>query len=283
MKVLVTGGAGFIGSHLVSELIKNNEVVVLDNLTSGDREWVHKDARFIKGDVRDRNDVENAMKGCSAVFHLAALTDIRTTEPDMDYKVNCLGAKRVFDVATNKNVKIIFTSSAAVYGNIKLPHKEDSECKPISQYGKSKLRAEKLCPENSFILRLFNVYGERGNSVINKFCKLALESLPFTIYGSGLNTRDYIYVKDVVKALILGLKNSGVYNLGTGVETTTLDVAHIVAKSLGIEPEFEFLPPNEQEIKRSRADISKIKDLGWKPQTDLVKGINLMLEKSYPA
>src|SRR3989338_4237748 len=141
MRVLVTGGNGFVGRHLVKTLAESgHEISILDNL-SNSQMTVTEDGQFIKGDIRDISDVTRAIKGCEAVFHLAAMTNVRDTDEKTDYEVNFLGAKNVFNAAQKQNAKIIFTSSAAVYGDAALC-KESMECKPISQYGKSKLKAE---------------------------------------------------------------------------------------------------------------------------------------------
>jgi len=277
MKILVTGGCGFIGTHLVNALIdKDHEVNVLDNLVSGRRERLNKKAEFIPGDIRNPDDVKKAMENCKAVFHLAALTDLRTATDEMVREVNFFGSKNVFSAAQDIGAKIVFPSSAAVYGN--LAAKEERECKPLSYYGKNKLETEKLCPENSFIARLFNVYGLFGKSFVNTLCeKIPLEE-EITVYGDGSKTRDYIYIEDVVDALLLGFDHSGVYNIGTGKETSVLDLIKIVERVLGKNARINFEPENENEIKNSRADINKVKKLRWEPKISLEEGIRLMLK-----
>lgn len=281
MKILVTGGNGFVGRHLVKQLTADgHEVVVLDNFSTSQQTAI-KDVQIIKGDIRDKSDVNRAIKGCEAVFHLAALVDLREADDKTDYDINFLGAKNVFEIAKAQNAKIIFTSSAAVYGNAAIC-KEEMECKPVSQYGWSKLKAEnflrKEMPE-SFIVRFFNVYGPAGNGVINIFCRNVPNYKPVTIYGNGMQTRDYVYVSDVADALVLGIENSGTYNAGTGQETSLLEVLDIVQEITRAKPEYKFELPNEKEIKRSRADITKIKnELGWAPKVDLKTGILKTLE-----
>lgn len=278
MRVLVTGGAGFIGSNLVDKLIElNHEVVVLDNLSKGKKENVNKEANLITGDIRDSFEVSNAMKGCSAVFHLAAMADARDSGEKI-YDVNYLGSENVFRAAREINAKIIFTSSAAVYGNATLC-KEDAECKPINEYGRSKLKAEKLLKgTDSFIARPFNVYGPNGNSVINKFCKKIPNYDEIMILGTGMQTRDYVYVTDLIGALLLGLGNNGIYNAGTGIETSLLELIDIIEKVSNSKPEMKFAPPIEGEIMRSRADIAKIKQLGWQPKIGLEEGIKMIID-----
>lgn len=281
MKILVTGGAGFVGICLVDRLIElNHETVVLDNLSAGKKENV-KNAKLVVGDIRDRFDVDKAIKGCQAVFHLAAMTDARISN-DKVYEVNYLGSENVFNAAKENNAKVIFTSSAAVYGSGSFCM-EDAECRPVNDYGKSKLKAErllvKICPD-SFIARPFNVYGHNGNSVINKFCKKISNYEDITIFGTGMQTRDYIFVSDVIDALLLGLENKGVYNVGTGMETSLLELIDIIEKVSNSKASMKFERPNESEIMRSRSDITKIKQLGWKPKVSLEDGIRLILGQS---
>lgn len=278
MRILVTGGAGFIGSHLLDRLVnEGNEVVVLDNLSTGKREWVNRKARFIAGDIRDPTTVATAMQGCNVVFHLAALTDSRSAD-DAIYQVNYLGSENVFKLAAAKECKIIFTSSAAVYGE-KFPCSESAKCAPISQYGKSKVKAEAMLQklDNAFIARLFNCYGSRSKSVVNKFCEKIPDYKDITVYGSGIQTRDFVHVNDVVNALLLGLENSGIYNLGTGIETSVLhliDLIHEITKS---KPNTKFTPPVEGDIRRSRAEIGKIRSIGWEPKISLEDGVRSLL------
>ncbi len=279
-KVLVTGGCGFIGSNLVKRLITDGyEVVVLDNLSTGVYQRLPKQAKFVKGDIED-DDTYRVIEGCSHVFHLAAKTDARAeTNDDSVYRINFLGSKKVFEAAKAVGAKVIFTSSAAVYGSAPVPHKETTECAPVNQYGKSKLKAEKLLnPENSFIVRLFNVYGPEGNSVINKYCKLMPNYKDIVVYGTGMQTRDYVYVDDVVNALMLGMELNGVYNIGTGIETKVVNVIDMISNVTRAKATVRFEKP-KQEIQRSKADISKIKNY-WHPVIDLQKGIELTL-KSY--
>ncbi len=279
-KVLVTGGAGFIGSNLVKRLVADGyEVIVLDNLSTGVYQRLPKQAKFVKGDIED-DDTYRVIEGCTHVFHLAAKTDARAeANDDSIYRVNYLGSKKVFEAAKAVGAKVIFTSSAAVYGSTPPPHSERNECAPVNQYGKSKLKGEKLLnPENSFIVRLFNVYGPEGNSVINKYCKLIPNYKDIVVFGTGMQTRDYVYVEDVVNALMLGFELNGVYNIGTGLETKVVNVIDMISSVTRAKPTVRFDKP-KQELQRSKADISKIKNY-WHPVIDLQEGIELTL-RSY--
>ncbi len=277
MRILVTGGAGFIGSHLVNRLIASgNEVVVLDNLSTGKKEYMHPEAKFVRGDITEPITVNEAMKNCSAVFHLAASADVNG-DPDMDYKVNYLGAKTVFERAEKNNAKVVFTSSAAVYGDARVPHSESAECKPVSQYGRSKLKAEKALPKDAFAVRIFNCYGLRGRGAVNTFCRKIPQYEDITVYGNGLQTRDYVYVSDIVDALMLGIDNPGICNAGTGAETSLLNLIDIIHKVANAKPHIKFAMP-KNEVLRSKADISRIRALGWEPKIKLEEGVKLTLE-----
>jgi UDP-glucose 4-epimerase len=277
MRCLVTGGCGFIGSHLVNALIeKGHEVVVIDNLTSGKKERLNSKARFILGDIRNPDDVKQAMENCKIVFHLAALTDLRTVTEEMDKEVNFEGSKNVFSAAQEIGARIVFTSSAAVYGNSSAV--ENGECKPLSYYGKNKLETERLCPENSFVVRLFNVYGPYGKSFVNTLCKKIPDEEEIVVYGDGSNTRDYIYVDDVVSALLLSIGQNGIYNVGTGIETTVLDLIGSVEKIANKKARIKFEKENENEIKNSRADITRINKLGWEAKISLEEGVRRLME-----
>ena len=267
--ILVTGGCGFIGSHLVAKLVElGHDVRVLDDFSTGKKENLEglKNIEIMEGDVRSTQDCLRAMQDCDTVFHLAALTDARESGDKM-FQVNFIGSKNIF--AASKG-KVIFTSSASVYGEGNA--KEDSPLVPKSDYGKSKAKAERLA-KDGFIVRLFNVYGPRGNSVINKFSKNICAEKEITLYGNGMQTRDYVHVNDVVDALLLGLEHEGTYNVGTGKETPLLNAVSMIEKIYDEKAKMKFEMPKEGELQRSKADISKITELGWEPKVSLEDGI----------
>lgn len=282
MKILITGGNGFIGGALVEALTDlGHEVVVFSDVDKGEKN--PKKASFIKGDIRDEIQVRKAMEGCGAVYHLAAITDVRASNDDEIYAINFLGAKNVFDIAKQKNIKIVFTSTAAVYGNGPVPNKEEQECKPLSQYGKSKLRAERYLQsitENHFILRLFNVYGPEGHSFINILCRKIPNFEDIEVYGSGMQTRDFVYISDVVNALLLGLNNTGLYNVGTGSETAVTKLIDSIHETTRCKPNIKNVEPQPNDIARSRADISKISQLKWEPTVSIEEGLKIVLKAS---
>jgi UDP-glucose 4-epimerase len=276
MKILVTGGAGFIGSHLVDLLVQHHEVVVMDNFSSGRPEWVNPRAKLVQGDVLDKGHIAKAILGCKAVFHLAAQTDVRKSieDPDRDYEINFVGSKNVFDEAKFVGAKVAFTSSAAVYGDAPVPVSEEADTRPISQYGWNKLSAERVAPENAFIARLFNAYGPRGKGAVNSFCEAVKSGKEISIRGTGLQTRDFIYVGDIAEALLHGLSSKGTYNIGTGKEFTVLSALHVVESVVGKAAKVKNVPGIKGEIAHSRADATKaMRELGWRASTTLRQGI----------
>lgn len=276
MKVLVTGGSGFIGTHLVNKLVEEgHEVVVLDA-----NQPKNPKAKFMAGDIRSDEDVRIAVSGCKAVFHLAAIAQARNIDEDLMYKVNYLGSKTIFDAAEKQGAKIIFTSTAAVYGNETPPLKESMPCVPISYYGTTKLKAEQLLKgTDAFITRLFNVYGPLNESgVINVFCRKMMNYEQVPLIGTGRQTRDFVYVDDVVDALLLGMEHTGIYNVGTGKETSVLNIIETIEKMTRYKPNIKRLETNPFDPSQSVADITKISRLGWKPKISLEQGIRLVLQ-----
>ncbi len=271
MKVLVTGGAGFIGSHLVNTLVKEHDVVVLDNLSKGKMININPKATFIKGDILEKDDVKKAVDNCDIIFHLAALT---SGDDDLVYKTNYIGTKNICEAAGNR--KVVFASSAAVYGNTEGAVAENTKCNPVSAYGKSKLDAESLL-KNALILRFFNVYGPGGSGAVNIFCDKISKNQSIILYGDGLQTRDFVNVSDVVNALLLGFQYSGIYNVGTGKGTTLLDLIKSIEEITANSSSVRFLPARN-EILNSRADISKITNIGWQPSVKLEEGLESLLE-----
>lgn len=276
MKILVTGGSGFIGTHLVERLLKEgNEVIVLDN-----KPPKNKKAHYVNGDIRSAEDVSLAMNRCKACFHLAAIAQARNEDRDLLYKVNYLGSKTVFDEAEKVGAKIIFSSSSAVYGNAPVPLKESVQCKPVSYYGTTKLKAEQLLKgTDAFITRFFNVYGSGTEAgVVNVFCKKMMNYEEVPVMGTGRQTRDFVYISDVIDALMLGFKHNGVCNVGTGKETSVMQLIEMIQRLTRYKPNIKRIEGSPLDPERSVADISKITKLGWKPKIDLQKGIKISLE-----
>jgi len=282
--ILVTGASGQIGSYVLEEFSRRYDVVGLDlKKYPFNKEF---EDLIIKGDVRDCDLVNKILKDCDTVIHLAAQVSVEKSwkDPIFDADNNIIGTLNLLKSSAEQGVEnFVYVSSAAVYGNpVYLPVDEEHPKNPISPYGVSKLAGEYYCRLFSekmkvVILRPFNVFSERMDpknpysGVIAKFIARAKKKEPLIIYGDGKQTRDFVHVKDVVKAIEIVLKRgeSGeAYNVGTGKETPILELAEIVNEISGNEG-IIFDKPREGDIRRSVADIGKIRKLGFEPETDL--------------
>jgi len=299
-KILVTGGAGFIGSHLVNRLLTDGcRVVVLDNLSSGkmqnlERHLNEPNFRFVKGDIRDKKTVDSVMGDVDAVIHEAAFTSVPLSikNPKLTNDVNVAGTLNLLTSSAKKNIGcFVLASSAAVYGvATKLPITENSSTQPLSPYGESKLGAEKKCREfwkphglKTICLRYFNVYGPRQTGgeyagVISQIFDRLQNNRPPVIYGDGRQTRDFIYVGDVVDATILALNSNAAgetINVGTGRATSVIQVCQTLGEIMGktaLKPIHEA--PRVGDIRYSQADITKAKKiLGYRPKVSLKNGL----------
>jgi len=288
-RILITGGAGFIGSHLAEKLIAANySVSVIDNLSTGSKTNLHAKAKFYQKDIQDPLLIDLFTKiQPEIVFHLAAASRVSSSNQDV-LNSNIIGTYNVLNCSKAVKVKqVIFTSSVAVYGESKkFPIKENFPTKPISAYGLSKLTAELYCQFfqpyfTSTILRLANIYGPRQDSsaeggVVAIFIKNLLQNKKSIIYGDGQQTRDFVYVKDVVKAMLLALKNnkSNIYHINSNQEISVLDLLKQTAELLNKKLNFNFQPARQGDIKKSLLDNSLIKQqLNWQPQTSLKQGL----------
>jgi UDP-glucose 4-epimerase len=301
MKTLVTGGAGFVGSNLVQYLHRQgHQLVVLDNFASGFRENVICDPaiRYIEADIRDRQAVFGAAQGVEAIFHLAAsVGNTRSIEqPFDDSEINVLGTLNVLEAARHRGVrKVVFSSSAGIFGELKtLPIREDHPAEPDSPYGASKLCAEKLClayaklyPLECICLRYFNVYGENqrfdayGN-VIPNFTHRLLRAQPIVIFGDGHQTRDFVNVRDVVKANYLASLNrgvSGAFNIGSGTSVTINQLVTMMAEAMQTRPVVQHGPPRDGDVRHSLADVSAAHAaFGYTPSIELKSGLASYLD-----
>jgi UDP-glucose-4-epimerase GalE len=303
-RVVVTGGAGFIGSRLVRELLgRGYSVVVLDNFCSGSWEnlrELHGGDGFevVEGDVRDRSVVRKVMKGAGGVVHLAALIDVEASvkDPFETHEVNVNGTLNVLHEAVKAGVKrFIFASSTAVYGDANpLPLKEDYPPRPISPYAASKAAAECYCLAfnkcyglETVILRYFNVYGpgQRNSAysgVITRFLENAFKGEPLTVYGDGCQTRDFIYVDDVVEATILALEGEGLesktFNVCTGNPTSVNELIEVIRTIAGKDLKVVYDNPRIGDIRNNYGDPSKAeKILGFKAKKSLRKGLEQII------
>ena len=257
MKFLISGGAGFIGSHIAQELIRQGkgDVVVFDNLSVGKRDNIPKGCTFIEGDIRDKQKLLKAMRGVDIIFHNAAFVSIRGSFEKLTEEIdtNCSGTLKVLEAAARQNVrKIVFASSMAVYGEPRyLPVDEGHASNPVSPYGLSKVRGELYCQifaekhgGTPMILRYFNTYGVKQTpspyvGVITSFINQALNGKPLTIYGDGEQTRDFVWVEDVARANVLAALAdiSGVFNIASGTETSINQIADMILKYSGGDKE----------------------------------------------
>jgi UDP-glucose 4-epimerase len=296
MKTLVTGGAGFIGSNLVQLLLKEgHQVTVLDNLCSGYRCNLKPfpEVRLLVGDVRDRSEVELAIKGCEVIFHLAAsVGNTRSIEhPVIDAETNVLGTLNVLEVARRHCVrKLVYSSSAGIFGELKtLPIGETHGVEPDSPYGATKLCAEKLCLAyaklydlEAICLRYFNVFGvnqryDAYGNVIPIFAHKLVFGQPITIFGDGEQTRDFINVRDVAEANYLAGMNhgvSGAFNLGSGSRVTINELVRIMEMVSGLCAQTVHGTPRRGDVRDSLADISMIRSaIGFSPQVSFETGV----------
>jgi nucleoside-diphosphate-sugar epimerase len=305
-KVLVTGGAGFIGSHLVPHLLElGYSVTVLDNLSTGKLENLdgvldHPKFMFQRGDIRDKTIPNEVFDGIDAVIHLAALIDISASvaDPIQNHEINVDGTFNMLYAAFKHNIrKFVFASSTAVYGDTKLlPVQENIALRPLSPYAASKIAGESYC--NAFAncfgletiaLRFFNIYGLRSENspysgVISKFLRKIINNEALTIDGDGEQTRDFIHVSDVVKAVILALEQDGlkgeVFNVCTGVPTSINQLATTLKTVTGKNPNVKYGPARLGDIRSNYGDPAKAaENLGFRASVDLTEGLQMLFEE----
>lgn len=302
MKMLITGGAGFIGSHLCEKYAKEGHTVLcLDNFMSGNLLNVRhlldcRNFKLIKGDIRDFHLLEEVMRDVDVIFHLAAQIHVDRSyiEPRLTYDINVMGTQNILEIARLYDVKkVIFTSTSEVYGSAQYaPIDEKHPLNAPHPYGASKIAADRMCHAyiqtygmNISIVRLFNAFGPRQRDlgyggVISIFTRRILSNMPPLIYGDGLQTRDYTYIKDVVMAFDLVLNHDAPLtepvNFGNGSELSILDLANLIIDLCGkkgtIEP--AHVESRIGEVQRLIADATRAKKLlGWKPEYNLEKGL----------
>jgi UDP-glucose 4-epimerase len=299
MQVLITGGAGFIGSHTAEALLElGASVRILDNLSTGKRANLpdHEHLSLQVGDIRNQDDIKKAMEGITHVLHLAAQVSVQASieDPSTSCSQNIQGFVNVLSAAKDQQVeRFVYASSAAIYGiPQKLPVEEEDALQPISPYGLEKSVNEQyaqlfddLFGFQSLGLRYFNVYGPRQDpsspyaGVISKFIEFIDKKQPLTVFGDGEQTRDFIFVKDIANANIAALKGSapGFCNVGTGNTFTLLKIIEVLSDCVGQKLEVKHLPPRDGDIVHSSAKVNKIKELiGFSAQTDLSDGLKTL-------
>ena len=296
MKVLITGGAGFIGSHILAQLQgwRDMDVVVFDNLSSGSKEHVPAGMELVEGDVCDEAAVDAlfADHHFDAVIHLAAQTMVPTSveQPVLDCRINLEGVLHVLEACRIHGTRhILFSSSAAVYGdNLHIPLKETERLVPTSPYGITKMTTEhylrvyhELYGMDATVFRFANVYGERQGEkgeggVVSIFCKLLSQRQGITVFGDGNQTRDFVYAGDIAQAIIraLPLKGYHTMNVSTGQETSINDLIRSFEKAVGYTVPVQYTAPRTGDILRSVLSNEALKrDLGFVPAMDLEEGI----------
>ncbi len=303
---LITGGAGFIGSHLADYLVEHGaHVRVLDNFSTGSYSNLSCEAHILEGDVTNPADVEIAMAGMDGCFHLAAISSVEDSlqNPQRSHQVNYGGMSCVFDCAAKYHIPVVYASSAAVYGAAAdLPVNEKTHPVPLSLYGQHKLKGElyaRLKADNQELssvgVRIFNCYGPRqhsaseGSGVIARFCEKLYARQIVTIYGDGQQTRDFIYVADVVRLLALAMEyiqqedkaaepKAMIVNAATGRAVNLLDLLEILGALLKFQAQVDFKPARLESILHSQGSCDYARSVfEWSATTPLDIGLSLLL------
>lgn len=296
-RVLVTGGAGFIGSHLTRSLVAENDVGVLDSLTSGDRSTVPPEATVIEGDIRDEETLATAMEDVDVVFHEAALVSVDQSiaDPTTSHAINVQATLSLLEAARDHDARVVLASSAAIYGSPEsVPIAEDDRKEPASPYGIEKhaidqyaRRYHDLYGLETVALRYFNVYGPGQvagdySGVISIFIEQALAGDPITVEGDGEQTRDFVAVDDVVRANHLAATTDAVgtaYNVGTGTAISIRELADAIRDVTGTDSEVVHVDPRAGDVDHSRADLSQASNrLGYEPTVTIRDGLERTIE-----
>lgn len=301
LKILITGGSGFIGKHLVKSLLKNENIVtIFDNFSNSDKKsnsfFISNGVKIIEGDITNLSDISNAVKDQQIVIHLAAKISVEDSikNPSETFRVNVNGTKNVLLSCKKNNVKkIIVASSAAVYGegipNVKLT--EESKMNPISPYGESKIKMEDEVKKkalkyeiNYIILRFFNIYGIGQSTeyagVITKFLERIKNKEVLEIFGDGMQTRDFVSIQDVINSIhnSITYNKNGIFNIASGKVITIKELAELMILLSEKKLSIKHLPPKKGDIRYSEADISLAKEnLRYYPKIELKDGIKKLL------
>ncbi len=302
MHFAVTGGAGFVGSHLVNYLIKEgHSISVIDNLSYGKKQnlaEVSDQIKFYQEDIRDFEALKKILKNVDGVFHQAALTVVQDSlkKPQEYQDVNVSGTENIFKLAKEHGLKVVFASSSSVYGHKEnMPIRENAERKPINPYGKTKLDDEYLFEKYSNLgvsiigLRYFNIFGKGQtlaySGVITKFLDRIRESKPPIIFGDGSQIRDFVFVGDVVRANLTCMNNKSsnfLINIGSGKATSILQLANMMIGFSGLSLQAIFQEPQEGDIHKSHADIDSAKKLlKWEPKIELKTWLHNTISDKY--
>lgn len=294
MKILVTGGAGFIGSHLVEELSKEHDVIVYDNFSSGKKEFLKGiNCKIIKGDILDLEKLKEAVKDVDIIYHLAADPDVRKSyyEPLKNFEIDAKGTLNVLEAARINDVyKLIFSSSSVVYGLAKMPTPEDAPIKPISNYGAAKASSENYMMSYSNLynikclsLRYANIIGPRltHGIIFDFYNKLKKNPTELEILGDGTQKKSYLHVKDCVSASIFAAdklnKKYDVLNVGSEEQISVKEIAELIVKEMRLQNvKYKFTGGKigwPGDIPKMLLSIEKLKSLGWKPKYNIKESI----------
>ena len=301
---LVTGGCGFIGSHIAEALVeRGDQVRIFDDLSSGYEKnlaAIHDQVEFVRGDIRNVNDVQSAMDGITRVFHEAALVSVFESldDPGKNHDINITGTLNVLEAARQAGVRrVVWASSAATYGDSpELPKIETMLPSPVSPYGMAKLSGEYYMNVyaacygiETVSLRYFNVYGPRQDpssmyaGVIARFCDVVKAGETLTIYGDGQQTRDFVFVKDIARANLMAMDsdrvgNGDILNIATGSRVSLLDLVETLGEIVGRKLEPQFKETRAGDVKDSLADISRARDrIGFEAESTLRNGLEALM------
>lgn len=293
MKVLVTGGAGFIGSHLVEKLSLENEVVVFDNFSSGKREFLEGiKCEIVKGDILNPKEIENALEGVDICYHIAADPDVKGSyeKPVENFEQDCRGTLNVLEACKKNNVKkLIFASSSVVYGNAEMPTPETAPINPISNYGAAKASSENYLMSYSNLygikclsLRYANIIGPKlTHGIIYDFYnKLKNDDKELEILGDGTQKKSYLHVKDCVDVTVFLAENMKdgfeAYNIGSEEQISVKEIADLIINELGLKVHYNFTGGKigwKGDVPKMLLSINKLKNLGWKPKHTIKESI----------
>lgn len=291
-RLLITGGAGFVGSHLADRLVETNEVIVADDLSIGRADWVPDTARFVEADLRDRTAVADLISDdLDAVFHFAAGKDVNDPNPREQFDANTTMTYNVLEAMAESGVtNLAFTSSSTVYGEAERPTPETAALEPISVYGASKVAEESLCSVYAhsreftvWTFRFANIVGPRltpGQVMVDFIQKLQSDPTTLEILGDGRQEKSYMHIDDCVDAMCYVVEEAvdslNVYNLGTESTTSVKTIADIVATGMDLDPEYTFTGGDRGwvgDVPKMRLAIDRLIDLGWEPALSSTEAI----------
>lgn len=288
-RIVITGGSGFVGSHLSLMLAEENDVAVFGRRPLPSH--LTGKVEFIKGDIRDFQAVEKAMECAETVYHLAAQVGVSCSfsDPYNNFLINAVGSINVVEACARNNVKnLVIFSSSAVYGdNPDVPLKEDADTLPLSPYGMNKDIVDKYIShirKNVSIIRPFDIYGPAHDrscihhDAISTFIYNAGKGRDLIVFGDGNQTRDFVHVSDVCRAAVMVCGKPGVFNVGTGRPTTLTGLVELINKFSGGKSKIVYSEERSGDIKHSYADVTKLKAIGWTPEISLEKGLKELVK-----